>query len=302
MLELATPILRVLIFVGAGMLCRYLRVIDPAAPPHFSRLVFNLVLPCMLFMASFEADIQTFRGPAMAAFAAGMVIPAAALVVGHLLARLGKVTPQQRQVIRTGAAFPNTAFFGIPICTSFFGPQGALLAGFFDQGATLPFFILGPLSFARKPDLRSIGKALFNPMLAAMLLGGLLNMLHLELPDLLLDPLRSVGNMSTPLALILVGSLIDLRAIRKIAIRPLSILVTARLLIVPLLVAACLAPFALDSVLRNVLVFQSAMPASVVGTMMAFEYQSDTDLAVQGNLFSMFLLLVTISGFALLMR
>lgn len=302
MLDILTISIQIFILILLGILCRSFGILEQNGRDQISRLVFNLALPCMLFTAAAETDLAAISGKAALCFAAGVLVPLPAYAIGQIAAILGRTDGAQRQVIRVGAALSNTAFFGIPICTLLWGPQAGLLASLYDQGINLPIFLLGPAGYAAKPDLKSIRRALLNPMILSMLAGFLFNLLRWQLPALLMSPLKITGAMTTPLALILIGSLLDFGKMRQFSLKPLLLLSTSRLLIVPASILALAIVLRFEPILSQVIVMQAAMPTSVLGTLMAFEYRSDETLAVQGNILTVLASPLTLAIFAALIR
>jgi len=302
MLEIASISIEIFILILFGILSRSLHILEDTGRNQISKLVFNIALPCLLFTSAAGTDFASISGLAALSFLAGMMIPVLAYGIGQLAAWLGRTSGTQRQVIRVATAFSNTAFFDIPICTMLWGPQAGLLASCYDQGINLPIFILGPIGYSAKPNIKGISKAIINPMILSMLAGFAVNLLHIEVPGLLLSPLISIGNMTSPLALILVGSLLDFKKMNQITVKPLALLVGLRLLIAPLVIGGLALFLAFDPAFERIVILQAAMPTSVLGTLMAFEYHSDENLAVQGNLLSVLVSPVTLALFVALIR
>jgi predicted permease len=301
MLPALTPILSIFTLVLIGVLCRRLHWIDDTGQKQISHLVFGLVLPCMLFNAAVGADFSSFGLQAGLCFLAGMFVPLPAFAIGEIVARIGRAETNQRQVIRVSAALSNTAFFGIPVCAALWGGRGALLASFYDMGITIPMFILGPLGYAVRPSPRSLKEAFINPIILAMGLGILCNQLGFRLPDAVMNPIQWIGQMTTPLALILVGVLLRFENAPG-RIRPLALLVGSRMVLVPLAILGLACWIGIDKPVLQVVVLQSAMPTSVLGTLMADQYHSDAGLAVQGNLLTVVASLITLTLFVSLVQ
>lgn len=297
MLQALSPILSIFTLVLVGVLCRRFGLIDTPGQSQLARLVFNLVLPCMLFSTAAQTNFSHIGSQAGICFLAGLLVPLPAYAIGQIMACLGGAGSAQKQVIRVAAALANTAFFGIPVCATLWGERGALLASFYDLGITIPMFILGPIGYAVRPDLRSLRGAFLNPILVSMAAGTALSLLGLKLPDVISQPLALIGQMTTPLALILVGGLLRFSTTPG-SMRPLALLTGARMLLVPMAIFGLVLLIGLEKPVQQVIVLQAAMPTSVLGTLMAYQYQSDSTLAVQGNLLTVVASLFTLTLFA----
>lgn len=301
MSEIIPTVLQILALVLLGTACRLFGLIDRAGQTQLSNLVFFVVLPCMLFTTAARTDFSTLGKQAAACFLAGLLVPLPAYAVGMAAARLAGTSKPQEQVIRVGAALANTAFFGIPVCAALWGEQGALLASFYDQGITIPMFILGPIGYAVRPSMGSLRAAVLNPIILSMAAGITFSLAGIGLPEVLTQPISLVGGMTTPLALLLVGVLLHWNA-EKTALRPLALLAGSRMLLVPLLIFGLVTLIGLEKPVMQVIVLQAAMPTSVLGTLMAYQYRSDAALAVQGNLLTVFVSVFTLVLFAVLVH
>ena len=196
------------------------------------------------------------------------------------------------------ASFSNTAFVGIPVCTALWGARGALLAALFDQGLNFPLLTLAPLGYSKSISLRSWRQVFLSPLLVGMALGILCSALRVELPSWLGEPLSALGGITTPLALVLVGAMARPARLETRMLSPLAAYLTPRLAIVPLAVIGMAKTLGLEVVGAGVIVIQSAMPASVLATVMAEEYGADGTLAATGACLSVFLSFLTVPIFA----
>ena len=116
----------------------------------------------------------------------------------------------------------------------------------------------------------------------------------LTLPPAVASALNLISVATLPLSLILVGSLALPRHMARGMARPLLGFVSSRLLLVPLATLFVVSLLGVSGVSSGVVVLQSAMPASVLATVMAREYGADADLAAAGALFTVLLSVVTV--------
>lgn len=284
--SLVQPILTVLCLVGVGLLCRVLGVINDGGQRQLARLVMTVFVPAMLFMAGRESDPVALLREGPLVFLAGLVFPVLGYGVGMLAARVMRLPATQSSVVRVGAALCNTAFVGIPVCAALWGAPGAVLAAVYDQALTVPLLTLGPLGYGRgagRPPWRTL---LLSPLLWALVLGAASRAAGVSLAAWVTAPLELVSGAALPVALILVGSLALPDHISLSLVRPLAAFVGSRLILVPLVVLLVVWALGLRGVGSGVMVLQAAMPASVVATVMAKEYNADADLAAAGALFS----------------
>jgi malate permease and related proteins len=305
--SLLLPLVQVAFLVGVGLLCRSLNVITEDGTRHLTALVLNVTLPVMLFLSGAQSDLGSLARQGPWVLLAGMLLPILGYGVGWVAARLLRLPSAQASVIRISASLCNTAFVGIPVCTALFGPTGGLLAAIYDQGLNLPLLTLPPMEYAKdhsgaankrfRPNWRAIFLA---PMVWGLVLGIAWRASGLGLPAWLVSPLSALGSATLPLSLVLVGSLAMPTTFRTALARPLLGFLGTRLILVPLAALAVIWLLGFRGVGAQVAVLQTAMPASVVATVMAREYESDAALAASGALLSVVGCLLTIPMIAVL--
>ena len=105
----------------------------------------------------------------------------------------------------------------------------------------------------------------------------------ISLPELVLEPLETVGNMNTPFAMLIAGATLAgsnlLGCIRKPRLYLLS---AEKLLLIPIVSVFVLIPFAclgVDPMLITIVVIAVACPTAAACTMFAHRYQKDSAYA-----------------------
>lgn len=167
-------------------------------------------IPCLLFHNVYSADLQSaFHFPLF------LLEVFCVLTISAVLYFLVPVIVHDRKKQFSFSCclyWPNCTMFGLPILTSLCGSEG-MLTGTIMIVTIAPLFSAGSVVFLEK--YRSSGKirvgkllrrVVANPMLWGSILGISCNLLHISLPSAVLNPVRSVANIATPLALICLGA------------------------------------------------------------------------------------------------
>ena len=189
-------------------------------------------------------------------------------------------TPAQRGVWKYALAFPNVGFIGYPVAVALFG-DGAL---FYAAILALPFnllsYSLGPLLLVGAARFR--WKQLFTPCIVASVLGLVLALTRLRPPSLVGEMLDFVGDITVPLSLLVVGSLLAGMSAGQVFRSPkLWALTAIRLLALPVALCLILRAMGIDSMVLGIAVTQMAMPVAVNGTLLSMEYGGDTECMAQ---------------------
>ena len=309
-----------LLLVGAGM--RRWRLVTPEGARQMTGLVLNVALPALIFVTlATEVTAQELsQAPLLAAM--GVVGTLLGYAVAAAIARLPLVGAERRTTFLTAVAVVNTAFIGYPLCEALLGSRGLLYAVLYDVGLTavMSSFSIWVLSSGSrdKPGRddrsdRSGGawRALLrSPMMWSLIAGVVWGALRWPTPEWLLRPLRTLGQVTTPLALLTVGMLIQPAQIglgapgsssygslgrRSTGLRwQLALLSVARLIVAPALMWALVSWLKVERTVAAVIVLQAAVPSAVVSTAMAEQYGGDSAFAAAGVVTTTVLSLLTL--------
>ncbi len=294
--SLLPPLIQIALFVAIGAFARIKGILTSAGTQELCRLIMSVTLPIMLFVTGAQTDLADLARQGALVFLAGILCPFLGFGIGALIAWLFRLGPSQTSVVRVGASLSNTAFVGIPVCAALWGSQGALLAALYDQGINVPLLILAPLAYGRSSRSHaSVWRPLLlAPMIWGLALGILWNLSHLPLPSWAANPLTTIGGITLPLSLVVVGAMAIPDEVGTRIARPLLAFLSARLVFVPLAVWLLMLLIGWHETGASVIVLQTAMPASVMATVMAKEYGADATLAASGAMLSVLGALVTI--------
>ncbi len=159
-------------------------------------------------------------------------------------------------------------------------------------------------------------KSMIHPSMIAVFIGLALFITGTELPIFINQPLELLGDVTTPISMIVIGSMLAgssamecfkrfdmymLAVLRLVAIPVLVflrfdmyMLAVLRLVAIPMLVFLVLRPFSFDSVVMAIPVVISAMPSAANTAIMANEYGADVALASQAVFFTTLFSVVSI--------
>jgi len=236
-----------------------------------TQLAMTLAVPCLIFVALMEADIDPAALTAVSL--AAVTVYAAVTVVSWAVIRLARL---KTQTFLAPVIFGNTGNLGLPLALFAFGDEGL---GF----AVVVFAIMAIYSFSFGVWIVAGGgsplKVLKEPLVAATILGLLFLVQGWETPTFLTNTLRLVGQLAIPLMLITLGV-----AVARLTPGGLGQAMWISLVKVAICVGIAWAVgrwFALGDVPFAVLVLQVSTPVAVTSYLLAQKYGADAD-AVAG--------------------
>ena len=103
---------------------------------------------------------------------------------------------------RLSTVFTNCGFIGIPLIRGVFGDQGV----FYLMGYLIVFnILLWTWGLYQMSSTINVKKIITNPNIIAVFLGLIIFCLPFELPQMIGKPVSMIGDMNTPMAMILIG-------------------------------------------------------------------------------------------------
>lgn len=248
-----------------GVVLRVRKIITNHINKGLSNILMNLTLPFMIIYSfNFEFSREMMKNAIMIfCYSIGIHI---ILIVLSKLAYF-KFDDSKKKIFKFATIFSNCGFVGFPIVQGIFGNIGVFYTSIF----TIPFNIFmwsyGVMLFTGESDIKSIKKNLINPALICTLLGIIIFLFSIKLPEPILSTLGSIGNMTTPISMFIVGSMLADVKLKEI-FRGLDIyyLNFVKLIVAPIIVYILLRLLKVDETLLYICVIMVAMPtASLIG-------------------------------------
>ena len=269
-----------IIIAAIGLLCAKLGLVDDATNKRLSALLMLVVNPIVIFLSYQRPFDERLLNNLLLSIFLGLVSFTITVVVSHIVYR--NRGDKDKAVERFAAIYPNAGFLGIPLIYGIFGSEGVLyLTGYL----TVFFGFMwthGMIVMSGKRDPTAIKKAVLSPALIAIFAGFAMFMLRIQIPEIIRTPLEIVGNMNTPMAMLVAGASIYGTNIGKmLKDKRIYGLCVMRLLILPILTILALMPFDIPHMVRATIVVAAACPVAINLILFAHRHGRDYVFASQ---------------------
>jgi malate permease and related proteins len=274
------------LIMGIGILARKKGMLNAEVNSKLSDFLLNITLPCLIVTSfSFAYSAEMMNNVKMIFFYS-VLIHIVLILISKVFAV--KFSEGSRKVIRFATVFSNSGFMGFPVLLGLYGNIGVFYGAVFNVPWNIFMLSFGSMLFTGKKDLKSMKRVIIHPGIIATVIGMLM-------PLPLEKALASVGAMTTPLSMIIVGSMLAEIKLKEVfsgfAVYYVSAL---RLIAAPLLTLAIMKLLNADHLLTEIAVTIEAMPAAVIGTVLANKFGGDTKLASRCVFISTIISMVTI--------
>ena len=264
--------LLIVMLAGAGL--SYAGLLDKTLRQGLNRLLFNFVLPIMVFSSMSGTMTRELLATSIVPVLFGAGLCFVNLGIAHLLSMLFGIPYSERRLVSFLNMFGNNLYLGLPIALAVFGTEGVAVVLLFSLGSDTILWTLGLLLLSPKQDfsLRNI-KQVFTPTLVGLFLGTLAGVLALPLPTAITDAMASIASTASPFALILTGAaLAEINFAKGVFSKHVPVLVLGRLIISPAIAAFAISFLKVDPMMATMIVILAAMPTFVRSIVLTDQY------------------------------
>ncbi|MBM6756063.1 AEC family transporter [Collinsella tanakaei] len=236
--------------------------VDNTGSTQLSNVALYVATPAVILQAlaiSFDAE-------KLVAGAACFVLSFAFTVLSAAVARL--FFRDRRRAAQLGITISNMGFMGIPIVQSVLGEECVFYISACMAGQVPLIWSYGVWLISQDASKVSPKKIATNPSVIAVVIGIILFCCSINLSGVIKVTAQDLGNLNTGLAMLVMGTYLaqtDLRSL--VRDRNLYAACALRLLVVPAIVMAVLAPLPLDAVVKLVVLIALSAPCGTVSAM-----------------------------------
>ena len=202
-------ILSLFLIIIAGVFGRKRNIITPEANKGMIDLLLRILLPFMIVSSfSFSYD-DSIKANVVKAFYFSFI--AYIIIIGISILLTKPIKDEKRIILHFANVFTNTGYIGFPILNVIYGPEAVIYGSIFNMFFVLFLWSYGIMIFkgrmAKEELKKEIIKALLNPSVIAVYIGVAMMVFNLKFPEVVLNSIKSVGNMTGPLSMIIVGAI-----------------------------------------------------------------------------------------------
>lgn len=278
-----------LMFMLPGFALYKSRVINDNGVKDMGKLLIYIILPSAI-IRSYCLDFSVER---LVGFVVSFIAAAFSLTASIIISKVffGKKYP----VEQFGAAFSNAGFMGIPIVQFVLGREYVYYAAAFVALLNILQWTYGVYIMKGKKTGISVKKILFNPVTISFLIGIILFLLPVRVPNIISEMLECYSSINAPLAMIVLGTYLAQVKFRELFTETISYKTSAvRLAVIPAatVILLYLMPFG-SYELKTVIAVLAAAPIGTNAAVYAQIHGADYKKAVREVVLSTVLCVLT---------
>lgn len=290
-----SAVITVFIIAAVGFFISYKGWAPASVTDFITKFIINITLPATA-VASFlnyftQESIKEAWIYILAAGVASLLIYA----ICKLFIKIFNITKHRRGVFTALFCYSNSVFIGLPIATAIFGEAGIPFALFYYIVNTVFMNSLGYMDIEKdgaalcapgdeKPKKRSLLRRFLPPPFIGVIIGIVLVLLGVKLPEFLMSAITYTGNITAPLAIIYVGIVLQRAGFSswKKLDREMILVFIGRFVIAPLCMLLVGRLFGLAAFPLQVLIMQISLPSVTQSAIYAGMLRADTEYAASG--------------------
>jgi len=241
-----------------------------------SRFGLYVLVPCMMFTAMARTTITAIEfGQIVLFFGLTTLI---LTMLAAIVARAMRLNPASTSSFQISILFTNCVNVGFPVLLLSYGPgaiERALVYTIATQTVLQTYGVY--LAACGRANVRDALKRVAQmPGMYAMVLGLAVNAFRFEIPRVLFDPLKLVGDSIVPFLLIVLGMQLASVSIRG-NVRVASVATVIRLGVAGIISIPVAGLLGLG-VTRQTMILENSMPSAIFGVALAQEFDTAVDL------------------------
>lgn len=295
--ETIAQILSLFIIMVVGYIMSKRGIIDDAANVRYTRLVLNISLPAQILTVFASNQGIVSNKEVLIVFGISLLMYLIYAIIGIVFLFVTRVKAEQKGTYLFMMLFGNVVFMGLPVVEGILGEEALIYVVIFNVIFNLLVFSLGIILIGkREKGVQFDIKKLINMPLISSLVSIFMYFANIKLPNTLMRSLEFMGDMTTPVAMLILGSIIANMNFKELFDEwRIYLFIVVKLVVLPVVALFVMKYMPIQSeIISGCMILLSAMPVATNATMLALEYDGDVKLASKGIFFTTIFCMISI--------
>ena len=240
------------------------------------KILLEITLP-LLVINSFSFDFQDeMKRNILIAFIYSIAFFIIATIISYIF--LIPIKGDKKRILHFANVFSNCGFIGFPVINNLYKAEGMVYGSIFNMVFTIFLWTYGIIIFSNKINKKNIKKVFSNPSIVAVYIGISMMLLNIKPHSFILESMKMVGNMTTPISMIIVGGILAKVKVKDL-FKEVSIYYGAviKLILIPLTLYIIKLFLKDNSTIINTIIILQAMPAAAMTSIFAANFNKEKE-------------------------
>lgn len=263
-----------------GYIANKKSILDENVNKKVSSLLLNITAPALILSSVVNQDQKGEPALVLNVVIVGIILYMVLPFIGKILNKILKVSKDDENLYEFMTVFSNIGFMGFPVIESIFGSDAVFLVAIINLLFNLFCYSYGVYLISENDKLTFDFKELINPGIIVSIIAIVVYITNIEVPIIVKETSSIIGGITTPLAMMLIGSSLSQIPVKEVfsekRLYPYTFL---KQLIIPIIFFLILKQFITSELILGIMIIVSAMPVGTIAIMFCNEYEGNTNLA-----------------------
>ena len=269
-------VISLFLIILVGVYAAKKRIITKEINKGLINILLKITLPCLVVSSLIFDLSDELKDNIIRCFIYSPLVLIISIVISYIL--LIPIKGEKKIIIQFANVFSNCGFIGFPIVFSIYGNEGVIYASIFNLFFTAFLWTYGVILFNGKMKREDIKKVLLNPAIVAVFIGLIIMIFGFDIPSVLSSTLDLVGNMTSPLSMIIVGVILgNAKIISYLKDKTIYYSAFLKLIIMPCILILISKLLKDTSLVIKTLIIVTAMPAAAMTSILAESFDKESE-------------------------
>lgn len=288
--------LKLFLLLILGFVLFKCHIFDEYTNKKISALIVNVASP-MLIISSIAGVEGSNKSIVFLMIGAGILMYIGFIILGKIINRIFPFPKKDWPVYECMVVFANTGFMGYPFLLDVFGQEAVFYASLIHMAFNFFVYTYAIMCLTKGDDseFKLNFKQLLTPGIILIFVGIFIYLFDIQLPSVLMDTINSVGSLTAPLSMMMIGSSLAVYPIKDSFTDWRSyVFAFVRLMIVPFVTMIMCRLLHIDAYYANITIITNAMPVGSMVLMLATQYNANVKIVTRNIVVSTLLSVITI--------
>ena len=288
--------LKLFLLLVLGFVLFKCHIFDEYTNKKISALIVNVASP-MLIISSIAGVEGSNKSIVFLMIGAGILMYIGFIILGKIMNRIFPFPKKDWPVYECMVVFANTGFMGYPVLLDVFGQEAVFYASLIHMAFNFFVYTYAIMCLTKGDDseFKLNFKQLLTPGIILIFVGIFIYLFDIQLPSVLMDTINSVGSLTAPLSMMMIGSSLAVYPIKDSFTDWRSyVFAFVRLMIVPFVTMIMCRLLHIDAYYANITIITNAMPVGSMVLMLATQYNANVKIVTRNIVVSTLLSVITI--------
>lgn len=288
--------LKLFLLLVLGFVLFKCHIFDEYTNKKISALIVNVASP-MLIISSIAGVEGNDKSIVFLMIGAGILMYIGFIILGKIINRIFSFPKKDWPVYECMVVFANTGFMGYPVLLDVFGQEAVFYASLIHMAFNFFVYTYAIMCLTKGDDseFKFNFKQLLTPGIVLIFIGILIYLFDIQLPSVLMDTINSVGSLTAPLSMMMIGSSLAVYPIKDSFTDCRSyVFAFVRLIIVPFVTMIVCRLLHINPYYANITIITNAMPVGSMVLMLATQYNANVKIVTRNIVVSTLLSVITI--------